>query len=1581
MVRSTTSSSPVRLACVLALALFVALVHGHSRAQTVDPAARGLDVFLQAPRSAPAGAPIRLLLRTYGYRTPADLAALGAVQVDAAWQSAGADEKPSSVLTDERGLGSLALTVPDGPPGDVVLVVALSHGSHRRTREIKLTRVSPFEIVLTAPTEEVAPGTLLPVWARLVDKRTGAGAPGRRLTLELREGKAATTTVTATTDRSGSTTARLRVPRTELGDLTWDLVASSPDVAAAEARATLRSAAMAPAAASLRVRSSAYALRPGARATLTVRATAGTGEPLPGQRVRHLVLREGEAPPSGRLPDGRDAFDAAARVATTNELGEITTDYVAPTTTVGEIAVRLVARAQLEGRDVEVTGTSMRIAAKTAGTVVVAPEGGELIPGLEQQVFLRLTGDHGDPIQAPVRVEADGLSARVQTDADGAAVATWKVPLDVGTRGGPCSSDVAATVAIHVEGAADRGPYTACADVDRDRRVLVRTASRVAVAGSPIEMTALVRSVDKDAPGPLAVSFGDAGGAAWLDAAPRRAGDPADVVRYEGKPVVPSHLAGPVAATAHLPRANGPALVGSTLVLVRPALLPRVVAKVVGGRQVPGGRITVEATMSDGAGRPLVGAIAAAVVDAAEVPYPDPIWTFDTATRLCREGRIESRCDQALAGEPLAGVGLGLSRITRRGTAPPLDPGAVKDAELEAAFQATLKSLEGALFQASTGPDVRDVLRKKDGKNTFNPELFTVVTSAMSKPPELPGGDAMTLADLASVDPQVQFDVVARRVARLKLFRLLVAAREFKKARGLDDDEPALQTPSALLRRWKEEGRDAELFDPWGGALSFVPLKGARPRPFLSPIPGFELVAPGPDGKAGTADDVRDPFVRVLRSGTPYAEAMGEDRIVDAPLDLRVADATIAAWEEVLSKYTGTVLGDEAGFGSGHGRLGGSHRTKSPQIRMGATSVSRPVAQVGWSAPVRTDARGVARIDVDLGGDETKYRVLALGMPDTTSTCVGTEDVVASLPLSVRARPGDRLTDGDVVHTPVTLRNRTSSAITAEVKVEVRGAGRLGAGESSGRQVVVPANGGATTFAKIEAKGRGELVVRAVVSGGGHEDQNEFIAEVEPRGRPADLSRARFVETESTIPVFSSDARTALEGKLSLVAESGALGALRAALSDRWLEEASTAEQAADLVELYGRALRHAATLGARGKDLERRAEILVTRAGGRYLALRGAEADDHRREAADRRVARYAPTKLLDPPPECPSDGTASDAATWARIEAEPQPVAGAIAACWDAAIQEAVSRADKSRDPSALARLVLALAERGHRHTLGAVVAGRLEEAVAVGSDGTIRLSDRLGKETRVLVYAALARGAALGWVKRAKAPTLLGWLEVQRAADGGYGSIRASRAALSAVLAVAGSPRPTRLTVTPLDADGDALGEPLAVTPDETGAARVTLEGSPAAVRVTTSAAVLVRIEQRALLRYREADERAPTSPAATFASTLTGPAVTGRTASLELSLRAEPGRKRSWVATVPLPPGVRLAERVTSARELPGKLIVQMESDESGIAMPVLLPLRFGLGGSLLLPPAVATDVEDPSVRTESLAQRLSVAAAK
>ena len=65
----------------------------------------------------------------------------------------------------------------------------------------------------------------------------------------------------------------------------------------------------------------------------------------------------------------------------------------------------------------------------------------------------------------------------------------------------------------------------------------------------------------------------------------------------------------------------------------------------------------------------------------------------------------------------------------------------------------------------------------------------------------------------------------------------------------------------------------------------------------------------------GSFDDVRDPFERVLQSGSPYAVAVDEDRIVDAKWEMEVSESTVSAWEKLFAELTGTQLGRGEGIG------------------------------------------------------------------------------------------------------------------------------------------------------------------------------------------------------------------------------------------------------------------------------------------------------------------------------------------------------------------------------------------------------------------------------------------------------------------------------------------------------------------------------------------------------------------------------------------------------------------------------------------------------------------------------------------
>ncbi len=528
-------------------------------------------------------------------------------------------------------------------------------------------------------------------------------------------------------------------------------------------------------------------------------------------------------------------------------------------------------------------------------------------------MVLTVEAQRGEPVAGKFTVSGDGLAATVTTDVRGEAELTWAAPLGVGASRdvGPCAGGVAAAVTIRkaepIETLKNQTePFVLCMPVDRDAAGVVRVTPDVARPGEKVRVAITnARGIATGSHSVLLRSreHGQAI-SAWLDARP-------DGTVSGELTMPPDAASGTWDVSLALPAGSAAARVLATKLLVVPAVLPLLTAKRVGGRATPGGVIEFEAQLTDGHGKGLAGAVSAIVVDAFGGGNAN-VHSLDTRTRLCAAlGVDDDRCTAALERDPSTEAlrrSLNGHEIGKFGIVPANDPGAHASRELEKAFADVLHSLEGAVFESAKNPQsLVDVRRRDNGRWVFNPELLTLVTDAMDEPPLTPGGEKLVLGDLVTVDPQVTFDNVARRVTRMKLFTVLAAMRTVRNRRGLDPDEPVFKDPNALVRRLVRDGTltDDQLLDPWGGTIQYIRTTGPQPAPFLSVVHGFELRAPGPDGLVGTGDDVRDPFERVLRSGSPYARAVEEDRIVDAKWDLVVSEETVNAWNALFEELTG----------------------------------------------------------------------------------------------------------------------------------------------------------------------------------------------------------------------------------------------------------------------------------------------------------------------------------------------------------------------------------------------------------------------------------------------------------------------------------------------------------------------------------------------------------------------------------------------------------------------------------------------------------------------------------------------------
>ncbi len=1556
-------------------AFFVAVLLGQVRAAALppDPAARGLDVFVHAPSGATVGGQISVQLRAFGFATATRAAPLSGATIEAAWdpEKVGPADAPSvKATTDANGKASITVQMPPGDDGaSLDLLVAVRHGTHARTRTISMARRARVSVELYSAEANAVPGSTVPAWVRVTHASNGRPVADANVDVSLREADIPRETAHLRTDRGGMAVTRLHVPLVDQPGFGWTIVGQSGDTKTSIPLGAREETPGTPSLTSVAAPPPGGA-QPGDHVPVTLRLRDASGRPV----ARH-PLRWWSGP--GEPPKDEDKWREASKPLTTDIAGEATVTVDTPTVVKPTgLALHVVTRTDVEGRTLE-TKASISVARGSAA-IEVSPEAGAVVPGIAQKVLLHVQGTRGEGVRGEFDVRADGLERTVSTDERGDAELDWNVPAGIGaTRDvGPCAGGVAAAVRVAPRamipalGARSEG-FTTCVSVDRDMDAIVRATPSVAHPGDTVHLEiASAKGARPRAYSVLAVANGH----------PQSTG--AWVAEARGSVTVGDVTLPKDAASGRWTISAAPAdatsgarvLAGSFI--VTPHTIAKLELRRTGGRASPGGTIDVTAKLTDRTGKPLVGTVSGLLVDAHGGSHLS-LHNIDALTTLCNAlgtGR-GPECDGMLDGKPELQPMLRAALATSRGASvsPEHDPGAHAKKDLDAAFSAVVKSLEGAVLESTASPDrLLDARRRTARGWELNPELLTLVTDAMSEPPTTPGGELLTLTDLVNIDPQVTFDNVARRVTRLKLFRVLAAVRDAR--REYDRDEPALRDPSALLRKLVRDGRitTSALLDPWGGTMQFVRVGGA-PTPFIGVAHGFELRAPGPDGRIGTADDVRDPFERVLRSGTPYAQAVDEDRLVDARFDMRIADATVEAWSTLIEELTGTALGSGGlglhgvgsggggyGSGSGHGRMGGSHVTRSSRAIV--------TGDAYWVAPTRTNAEGEVHLRVPLGDVETTWRLGLLGVPDGADPATATLDIASDLPISAKVDAGARWTVGDDGEARVTLRNRTPKDAQAKLTVSAEGACSLrgGASAAAPRAMSLPRGSAVETQVGVVARAEGTCTFTARVAAvGAAEDVLRHTWDVAPRGEPRVITSARWVEGSADLST-PLDAGYSLRGTPRLVLERGYAEPLAAALDSLEPERIAAPTSLLDVIEAAQRVRRWAVTQPSpRARSLAAIAEAMERRALGRYRALAttrkvGEEAGAPNDVDAARLIVlgHGPPKKALT----CPEHGSGDPR----LLDLEPPPGPN-VPPCWGAMVTDTLAVLERSSSPVGIARGVLAAADRPHRMHNARLLTDHLRRTVRLRSNG--EMSGTLDRADRALVYAALLRAGNMGTVT-ATPETLFAGLAKLRDALGGYGSPATTsavvRALLSSQLAGHGA---SRVVVT---TEGSA---PRSVDVAEGAFVDVALPAHARAVHIETVGPGLVaRLERPALRAFTHPPP--PGASAVKVEAVWPSDAQAGKTGTLRLVLSQSRAGSETVDTRVPLPPGVSLASSGTrGVHQMQGRLLVRWSTPSTGTFVDI--PVRFGLRGRFTAPEISARLADETSGVATGPAQTLVV----
>jgi hypothetical protein len=1349
------------------------------------------------------------------------------------------------------------------------------------------------------------------------------------------------------------------------------------------------------------------------RASFTIETLDASGAVVAGLPVRYWV-----GPQGMKAPEDDKAWARASTAKATDLDGRVSVAVDTPATIPkrgGTLA--LLAKAAIDGHPLSASAALVLEAPKPVLEVI--PEYGIVMPGLTQRLFVHATfGER--PLATKLAIEGHGLAARLETNARGWGDVVWSVPRDVGARvpsgaQSGCADSVAATVRLRpLAGAgfeAHPEPFAVCVAVDREATATVRPARPIVRAGDDIQFRVIERKPAR-AGGPslgaTSVLLADHGGGpaatAWLGSTgrggtlqvpsrgrglftlraagttfrPRARATAVEKVAGDGESDDDSSESGAIDDDGTVRGEVGRMLPGSVLVL--PRVLPVLTAKrVVGAGAAQGHVVEIDADLGDGHGVPLTGSIGAVVIDEQGGGNPTALLELDTRRALAAALDIPAEdADAFLEGDGRYDLErwAAVARARAGGDEVVLDPVASVDARLDEAFQAIVHSLEGAVYESSGDPErLRDVRVATPSGFALNPEMLTLSTGAMSSPPVTPGGEPWRVSDLMAIDRQVNYDSVARRVTRLKLFRVLSAVRTFVYENSLGPDEPALSDPNALLRRLirKRKIEPADLLDPWGHGLSFVRASGPR-VPFLSTLPGYRLRSAGPDGRFGTGDDVSDPFQRVLRSGTPYGRAVHEDQVVDARFDMRVGDETVDGWKATLEKHTGQKLGgdDEATGTGGLGMLGNaSGYGRGAGGLGGRSSRGIDVGPAEWLPPARTDARGHLHLLVPLRDTETTWKIVLVAVPDQGSPAVTSVEVPVSSPLSIGVMSGASWIVGDEVSVALAIRNRTDRAVSAAVQVKSSGVVSLADAQGPRRTVAVAARSTASVLVRVRALSAGAAALDASVSASGEpSDSVRHEWQVRPAGEASLSANAVWVDHVATVALPPVADGVVPAGPARLVLERGLEPALAGALESLRPERLVGLRAFADALEVFGRVRSRALVRGGEGDPLAARAaelaELVVARRPEPGHARTRSDLDKPLTARAElwemaavrpaskdgARASRGGSAKVAD----CPPSGDLSLATRLDWLDVTSPASVGTARACWTAFRTSALQQLAATSDPLLLARAVNVLRDASGQAMVAGALADRLRVAAPVRADGTVTLPGAAeDRASRSIVLAALVRAAKLGHVDAttsAGAARLATRLLVERDEAGGYGSAQATCIVVGTLLEAFSADSQTGAVRWAELGAGGREGASGRVDVSVKRAVTIPLSASANGVRVDVSTpGVVARVERPVLRSFlRPLD---PTySPLHVQIEAPSAPRARG-TAVLQLGLRHDLGRSAAVMVRLPLPPGASLAEPVVGVRQVQGALYLRTTLDADSLPRVFSIPLRFALAGSVLL----------------------------
>jgi hypothetical protein len=850
----------------------------------------GTELSLEGGMHAPRGGTLRWLVTAYEVVGLSDLrlAPHAEVQVTTALDPTAA---PLVFHVDAHAQATIELPIPANAPGSFGVVIRVVSGQAQRRFELSVTTVDPRELRLWVARDVVARGGLVHAFGRLRDRNTDRPIVGQTVRLVMLDGASRPlgAPIEVTTDASGLFARALTVPEATRGSVSIQATAfERTERVSAGASVNVEDPRDIPLLVSLAPEQ--WIVEPDATIGVEAVVRTGDGRPVEGARVELPIARGAPRP----------------EVVTTDARGHVHFRWQAPPMGGGftDTSITITASREHVGA---ASGSCVVRVANIERAASFGVEGGALVPSIGGRVYVRVVNVDGTAAPAGVSVQISGprIAQRTATT-DASGIAMFDVTLGALAEGSQdrCGGDAATAISIDASGAT---VLEGCVALDPDGTARIRAASPVVRPGTSVHFD--VARAPSVAHLPIAVS----------------------VISLEGEPT--SIAEGVIAGNASgIDLALPAARTGVLVVRARP-LHGATERPLRGGATavwaLPGDLYSLTARIGDHGGE--IDAHADTTAFVAALPVDEAHVIAERLRRELLRTFGDLRVDPGSATPLLltatlavvTPLDLGAPFVLRSGA-----PQAVPAPEspeslglLRDPWRSQARFVEGRLalvfqaierYVAAAVPErIEDVAVQSGGRWDFNAQILAAVADGGGLGAEGAtglGGEDLTVAGLRAFDGAFTYDSVARRITRERLFRLLVALRSYVRQQGFDLPWARLGDPSTWLQHTTEiyvqpfgAIQARELVDAWGRPFVLRPVSG-RPRfGSWSPLDGWEVCSPGPDGVAGNGDDVFDPTARVLPTTSTYGRAVGEDALVARLAGVELGRATV----DLLGQFEG----------------------------------------------------------------------------------------------------------------------------------------------------------------------------------------------------------------------------------------------------------------------------------------------------------------------------------------------------------------------------------------------------------------------------------------------------------------------------------------------------------------------------------------------------------------------------------------------------------------------------------------------------------------------------------------------------